>query len=111
MEGLLVFLSNRCSESASVSQISLFLEEPTTCNYVLTVEATFLCPLLHNTDEFGLFSWSRGAGLEPEGAGLSEEMDAQYEDEMEYDDDGNVKSDPESADPDSDSDDRKKSQR
>ena len=42
------------------SQISLFLEEPTTCNYILTVKAAFLCPLLHNTDQQGslLYLWA-----------------------------------------------------
>ena len=35
--------------------MSLYLEEPTTCSYTLTVEAQFICPLLELTDEYGIF--------------------------------------------------------
>ena len=37
--------------------MSIYLEEPTTCNYILTVEAAFLCPLLKTTDSLGMFSF------------------------------------------------------
>ena len=43
--------------------MSIYLEEPTTCNYILTVEAAFLCPLLKNTDELGMFTFPSG-GIE-----------------------------------------------
>ena len=45
----------RCSTSGSHSQISISLEEPTTCNYILTLEAEFICTLLEETDELGQF--------------------------------------------------------
>ena len=34
--------------------MSIFLEEPTACTYTLTIEASFLCPLLENTNEIGM---------------------------------------------------------
>ena len=58
---LQIFL--RCSSSSRLSEVSIYLEEPTTCNYILTVEAAFLCPLLKSTDELGMFSFPSG-GIE-----------------------------------------------
>ena len=46
---------HRCVKSAKPSQISLYLEEPTTCTYSLTVEGAFVCTLLAHTDEYGIF--------------------------------------------------------
>ena len=52
---MLLFL--RCVESSNPSQVSLYLEEPSTCSYVLTVEGSFICKLLETTDEHGLFHY------------------------------------------------------
>jgi hypothetical protein len=90
----------RCSKSASSSQISIFLEEPTTCTYVLTVEAAFLCLLLEETDEYGLFnlkSATEGTGLGFKEAGLDESRSQSHK-EGDYDDMGNPKT--ENLDPD-----------
>ena len=45
--------------------MTIFLEEPTTCSYTLTVEATFLCPLLEATNEIGLIQLSDPLLTEP----------------------------------------------
>ena len=44
----------RCVKTTKASQVTIFLEEPTTCSYTLTVEASFLCPLLEKTNDIGL---------------------------------------------------------
>ena len=49
---------NRCLKTSKSSQISLYLEEPTTCSYILTVEGTFVCPLLDTTDEYGIIHYT-----------------------------------------------------
>ena len=46
--------------------MTIFLEEPSTCSYTLTVEATFLCPLLESTNEIGLIQLSDTATLQTE---------------------------------------------
>ncbi len=46
---------NRCIKTAKSSQISLYLEEPATCSYTLTVEGAFVCTLLDHLDEHGVF--------------------------------------------------------
>lgn len=64
------------------------------------MEAAFLCPLLQNTDEFGRLylrqgkddsrvGGGHGKGEEVELAAMSDE--AEEEEEIEYDDEGNVK--------------------
>lgn len=88
----------RCSKSSRPSQISIFLEEPTTCNYILTMEASFLCPLLQDTDEFGGLRLPKdleggatttgGGGEEESGSG---DRRGELNEELELDDDGNVK--------------------
>lgn len=85
-----VFAVFRCSKSARASQISLFLEEPTTCNYILTVEASFLCPLLHSTDDMGLFSAKEPT--EKKGVGQGVGPVGQSAEDRELGDDGGVKS-------------------
>ncbi len=47
---------NRCIKTAKLSQISLYLEEPATCSYTLTVEGGFVCTLLEHLDEHGVFN-------------------------------------------------------
>ena len=37
--------------------MSLYLEEPSTCSYILTVEGNFVCKLLETADEHGLFHY------------------------------------------------------
>ena len=49
---------HRCLKSSKSSQISLYLEEPTTCSYVLTVEGGFVCPLLETVDEYGILHYT-----------------------------------------------------
>ena len=58
------------------------------------MEAAFLCPLLKDTDEYGLLGLNIGAGLGGKGVGLGEAeyQQEEEEEELEYDDDGNVKS-------------------
>lgn len=109
------FFSLRCGKSARTSSISMFLEEPTTCNYILTVEAAFLCPLLQNTDEHGLFTLPQadptpteapGGGVSGSGSGSGQgvgggkgsdwgegsgEEGEEFDEEEEFDEDGNVK--------------------
>lgn len=69
---------------------------------MLTVEAAFLCPLLQDTDEYGLLSFRGAVGLGKKGVGLEMENELEAEeDELEYDDDGNVK--PSDLDPELDS--------
>ena len=48
-------LSSRCSKTKSPSQISLYLMEQSVCVYIMTVEGSFLCPLLSEVDEHGMF--------------------------------------------------------
>lgn len=45
----------KCVQSGRLTQVSLYLEETTTCSYILTVEGKFICPLLDAVDEHGLF--------------------------------------------------------
>ena len=53
------------------------------------MEAPFLCPLLQDTTEDGLFALPESAS---KGVGLREESGrGQGEEDLEYDDDGNVK--------------------
>lgn len=45
----------KCLEnSTSKSRVSLYLMEPKTCNYILTVESQFLCDVIVAADEDGL---------------------------------------------------------
>lgn len=46
----------RCTKTGKSSQISLYLEEPATCSYILTVEGAFVCALLEHLEEDGLFN-------------------------------------------------------
>lgn len=46
---------SRCSKTKSPSQISLYLMEQSVCVYIMTVEGSFLCPLLSEVDEHGMF--------------------------------------------------------
>ncbi|KAJ8045769.1 Endoplasmic reticulum lectin 1 [Holothuria leucospilota] len=45
----------KCKENVSKSAVTLYLVEPSVCNYVLGVESSLLCPLFENADEYGLF--------------------------------------------------------
>ena len=47
--------THRCVKTSKSTQISLYLEEPTTCNYILTVEGAFICTLLQHLDDYGIF--------------------------------------------------------
>jgi len=67
---------HRCLKSSKSSQISLYLEEPTTCSYILTVEGGFICPLLETADEYGMLHYTDQTfsdGLYDEG---SEDVDS-----------------------------------
>ena len=58
---------HRCLTKATPSQISLYLEEPAPCTYILTVEGSFICPLLETVDEFGIFHYpSQGSHTDAE---------------------------------------------
>lgn len=47
----------KCLEnSTSKSKVSLYLMEPKTCNYILTVESPFLCDVIDAADEDGLIT-------------------------------------------------------
>ena len=45
----------RCLKTGKQSQVSLYLEEQTTCSYSLTVEGMFVCSLLDHIDSTGVF--------------------------------------------------------
>eukprot|EP00118_Oscarella_pearsei_P004022 m.16693 g.16693 ORF g.16693 m.16693 type:complete len:422 (+) comp27070_c0_seq2:16-1281(+) len=45
----------RCVEGGSSSQVSIYLEELSPCQYTLTVETVILCSLIHSVDEHGVF--------------------------------------------------------
>ena len=47
----------KCMKNAKPSQVSIFLEEPTPCSYVMTVEAGYICDLLNYVDEDGIIQW------------------------------------------------------
>jgi hypothetical protein len=50
------YVKFKCSrKSKSPSQISLYLTEHSVCAYTLTVEGRFVCPLLEELDDHGLF--------------------------------------------------------
>ena len=58
--------SHRCVPDARPSQITLYLEEPSLCSYVLTVEAGFICDLLQTVDEYGMFHMKDWRGSDTE---------------------------------------------
>lgn len=45
----------KCSDNPSPSAIVVYLLEPKTCEYTLGVESTLLCPILKQSDDYGLF--------------------------------------------------------
>ena len=53
----------RCTKTKPPTQISLYLLEQSTCVYTLTVEGSFICPLLGNLDRHGMFQLGDGARL------------------------------------------------
>lgn len=61
----------RCVPDARPSQITLYLEEPSLCSYILTVEASFICDLLQTVDEHGMFRMEKESGdkLQPGASG------------------------------------------
>jgi endoplasmic reticulum lectin 1 len=52
----------RCVESPSSSSVAVYLLEPNTCEYALSVESSLFCPFLKSADEFGLFDMSEFEG-------------------------------------------------
>lgn len=44
----------------------MYLEEPTTCSYILTVEGKFVCDLLESTDQYGMFQYPPPSAVEGE---------------------------------------------
>eukprot|EP00731_Ephydatia_muelleri_P033341 Em0028g16a len=56
----------KCVPDARPSQITLYLEEPSLCSYVLTVEAGFICDLLQTVDEYGMFHMKDWRGSDTE---------------------------------------------
>ena len=40
-----------------MNALTLYLLEPNPCNYILGMEAPFLCPLIESADENGLFTF------------------------------------------------------
>lgn len=46
----------KCKESSSPSSMAMYLQEPRTCEYVLVVETSIVCPLLRHADHLGWFS-------------------------------------------------------
>lgn len=48
----------RCIPGGKSSQVSLYLEETTPCNYSMTIEAGFVCVLLETVNEYGLFHFT-----------------------------------------------------
>jgi endoplasmic reticulum lectin 1 len=60
----LCYVKFKCSKRGkSLSQISIHLTEQTLCTYVLTVEGHFVCPLLEDLDDHGLFHLREPARL------------------------------------------------
>ena len=47
----------KCIKNAKPSQVSIFLEEPSSCNYIMTVEASYICDLLKYVDADGIIQW------------------------------------------------------
>lgn len=45
----------KCVDNPSPSAIAVYLLEPKTCEYTLGVESSLLCPLLKQSDDYGLF--------------------------------------------------------
>lgn len=45
----------KCVDNPSPSAIAVYLLEPKTCVYTLGVESSLLCPLLKQSDDYGLF--------------------------------------------------------
>ncbi|CAL8111604.1 unnamed protein product [Orchesella dallaii] len=48
----------KCVDNPSPSAIAVYLLEPKTCEYTLGVESSLLCPLLKQSDDYGLFDVS-----------------------------------------------------
>ncbi|XP_072164582.1 endoplasmic reticulum lectin 1-like [Diadema setosum] len=44
----------KCKASLGQHAVTIYLVEPATCEYILGVEASIICPLLDSADEFGL---------------------------------------------------------
>ncbi|XP_041469364.1 endoplasmic reticulum lectin 1-like isoform X2 [Lytechinus variegatus] len=44
----------KCKESLGQHAVTIYLVEPYTCDYILGVEASIICPLLDSADEYGL---------------------------------------------------------
>ncbi|KAK0426006.1 hypothetical protein QR680_009499 [Steinernema hermaphroditum] len=54
----------RCRPNAGNLDISLFLLEPSTCQYVLGVDSPLLCSEMQTADDFGLMSMDRKRSIE-----------------------------------------------
>jgi len=50
-----VVVSMKCRRDSSVNAVIIYLREPSTCSYHLTLESGIICELLDNVDEDGLF--------------------------------------------------------
>jgi len=50
-----VIVSMKCRETSSMNAVIIYLREPETCSYHLTVESGIICELLDNVDDEGLF--------------------------------------------------------
>ncbi|XP_071962419.1 endoplasmic reticulum lectin 1-like [Antedon mediterranea] len=48
----------KCKETLKLPAVSLSLQEPLTCDYILTIESSIFCPLLSTVDVNGLFNYS-----------------------------------------------------
>ena len=50
-----VVVKIKCVETDSLEQVTLYLEEPKVCEYLLTVESRMFCELMESVGEHGLF--------------------------------------------------------
>ena len=56
-----VVVKMRCVQTGSMEQVTLYLEEPKVCEYMLTVESRMFCQLMENIGDNGLFQVSMKA--------------------------------------------------
>ena len=71
----------RCAKSKPPSQISLYLLEQSVCVYQLTVEGQFICPLLSELDDHGLFQVHENTRLfdpSPQADSISDDVDQSH---------------------------------
>lgn len=71
----------KCKESNSPSSMAVYLQEPRTCEYVLVVETSIVCPLLQHADHLGWFS----AALPPDAAQITKELSSSSSGSVKHD--------------------------